>query len=30
MAVGVTMLWSNYEWWLFKLSPQKGLNIPLK
>ncbi|PMY45072.1 MULTISPECIES: hypothetical protein [Pseudomonas] len=30
MAAGITMLWSNYEWWLFKLSPQKGLNIPLK
>lgn len=29
-AIGVTLLWSEYDWWLFKLSPQKGLNVPLK
>ncbi|WP_143503975.1 hypothetical protein [Pseudomonas sp. LAMO17WK12:I10] len=30
LAGGLIMLWSNYDWWLFKLSPQRGLNIPLK
>lgn len=29
LATGVALLWSEYDWWLFKLSPQKGLNIPL-
>lgn len=30
LAGGLIMLWSNYDWWLFKLSLQRGLNIPLK